>query len=46
MKLMQYLIPLTFMVDMTTPMEGDGGYKPTYNRFAPPCGFLTALPDQ
>ena len=28
------------MVDMTTPMEGDGGYKPTYNRFAPPCGFV------
>jgi hypothetical protein len=30
MNLMQYLIPRGFMVDITTPLEGDGGNQHTH----------------
>lgn len=36
MNLMQYLIPRGFMVDITTPLEGDGGNQHTHNPGAPP----------
>ena len=30
MNLMQYLIPRGFMVEITTPLEGDGGNQHTH----------------